>query len=142
MRITKSHLSFIYLTVALATVLLFNSCTDNSDQIVNNTKAVEAFNVEELINQPNLNDSNLKETVIVVEGFVEEINDLNKRQTILLRGKNDIKTSVICDMQKGQTDQIRNLKRGEPTIIKGILKGSLNDVILLNCVIVNNNTNQ
>jgi hypothetical protein len=44
-------------------------------------------------------------------------------------------------MQKSQKGLLQNIELGELVTIKGVLKGSLKDVILLNCII-SNQTNQ
>ena len=90
----------------------------------------------------NFNEDNLIENVVLVEGVIQDINSLNNRTTIILKGKKDTDKLVICDMQKNQKIAINNLNLGDEITIKGIFKGTLNDVILLNCIIPQPKTNE
>jgi len=127
----------ITIVLSLITMLILNSCNDDSDQMVYETDSKKHFEIDEIIEVLRLDKSSFKEDVITVEGFVKDINYLNKRQTVLLTGKENTSISVICDMQKSQTKLLQNLELGKLTTIKGVLKGSLKDVILLNCIISN-----
>lgn len=89
----------------------------------------------------NDNDSPYLEKVIGVEGTIREINNLNNRHTILLKGGEDESSSIICDMQTNQIQNIKKLKLGDTILLKGIYKGFLKDAILLNCVLTNKETN-
>nr|WP_246615870.1 OB-fold putative lipoprotein [Aquimarina litoralis] len=86
-------------------------------------------------------NSHYKNKIIEVTGIVKEISFLNNRNTILLKG-NTTKSSVICDMQLNQTAILRKLKKDDVVKIKGVCKGYLKDVILLNCTFINQNTNE
>ncbi len=83
-------------------------------------------------------DSIVAEDIIGVEGVIQEINTLNNKQTIFLSNSGG-DSSVLCDMQNNQIDKINDLKLGDTIRIKGVFKGYLKDVILLNCVITNRN---
>lgn len=126
---------------SITVILGLNSCKDHSDQMVNDQKPVKQFNVEKLIEELSFNTSDFKESIVSVEGFVEEVNYLNNRETVVLKGKESINKTVICDMQKGQTVILENLVLGQAVTVKGVLKGSLKDVILLNCIITKQKTN-
>jgi len=76
------------------------------------------------------------EKVIEVKGKVKEVNFLNDRYTVILEGGDQIFTCVMCDMQKDQLNNIRNLKSGEAIRLKGVFKGFLNDAIFLNCILI------
>lgn len=127
-----------YLTIIIITMTCFSSCyEDNSDQIVQKTTTTKHFEPEELLEELSLDSIGLKENVVVVSGIIEDINFLNDRSTIILKGREDTNVFVICDMQENQAILIKNLERGESITIRGILKGSLKDIILLNCIINN-----
>ncbi|MEW7292152.1 OB-fold protein [Aquimarina sp. 2304DJ70-9] len=79
--------------------------------------------------------------VIEVEGIVKEISFLNNRNTVLLHG-DDKYSSVLCDMQSDQIEEVKKLKRGQKIKIKGICKGFLKDAILLNCMLINTQINE
>ena len=72
--------------------------------------------------------------IIEVDGFVKEISFLNNRNTVILYSKN--KTSgVICDVHPSQIEKVKKLKEHQKIKVKGICKGFLKDVVLLNCYI-------
>ncbi|GAA4966565.1 hypothetical protein GCM10023315_14850 [Algibacter aquimarinus] len=124
--------------MCLTALIIFSSCyKDNSDQIVQRTTTTKQFKLAELLEALNLNNSNLKETVVEVQGVVEDVNYLNNRSTIILSEKGQTDVLAICDIQENQSLLLENLKQGQVIKIKGILKGSLKDVILLNCLITN-----
>lgn len=120
----------IVVFMVLVTVLV--SCAENSDNVVKETKAVKQFDIEAYHHKDLAINTDLIEHVISIEGIIEDINDLNHRNTVILKGK-DSKRFVICDMQKSENVTLLNV--GDTVTIKGILKGTLKDVILLNCII-------
>ncbi len=79
--------------------------------------------------------------VIEVEGIVREVTFLNNRNTVLLQGDTKY-SSVICDMQSNQIEEIKKLKQGQKIKIKGVCKGFLKDAILLNCMLINKKSNE
>lgn len=82
-----------------------------------------------------------KGKIIEVEGIVKDITFLNERNTVLLQG--DTKgTSVICDINPSQIVKVKKLKIGQRVAVKGVCKGFLKDVILLNCVLTNQQINE
>lgn len=134
----------LILVTGIIVILCLNIFNCNPNRMVIDTKPVKYFKVEKLIDELSFEKtafSDFKESVVAVEGFVEDINSLNNRQTVILRGKEHMNASVICDMQKDQTVLLDSLEVGELVTIKGIFKGALKDIILLNCIIFNQ-TNQ
>jgi len=95
---------------------------------------IHNFNVEE-----DPINSLQAEDIIGVEGVIKEINTLNNKQTIFLADSSRGNSSVLCDMQNNQKNRIQTLKLGDTIRVKGVFKGFLKDVILLNCVITNQN---
>ncbi|NAS29346.1 hypothetical protein GTQ40_00025 [Flavobacteriaceae bacterium R38] len=81
-------------------------------------------------------NSTYVEKVIIVEGKIKKITYLNDRYTILLHGQNEL-SNIICDMSMSQFEDIKKLNPGQTVNIKGICKGYLMDVIMLNCILVN-----
>ena len=72
--------------------------------------------------------------IIEVTGFVKEVTFLNNRNTVILYSKN--KTSgIICDVHPSQIEKVKTLKEHQKIVVKGICKGFLKDVVLLNCYI-------
>lgn len=90
--------------------------------------------------KPNTEISNLEpERWVEIEGRIKEINTLNHRNTILLKGKEDASPYAICDMQIGQEKELGLLKENDTIKIKGIFKGYLKDAVFLNCKITHHN---
>jgi len=76
------------------------------------------------------------EKVIEVKGVVEDVSLVNERITVFLKGVED-STSVLCDFSEPYQAEALRLKIGETVRVKGVCKGFLKDVIVLNCKIAN-----
>lgn len=111
------------------------SCEDYSDKMVVENEAVAHFRADSLLSELAENNIHLTDKLITVHGFIAEINQLNNRNTLLLSTKENGTISIICDMQKTEVPLLEGLEKNQPITIKGILKGTLKDVILLNCII-------
>lgn len=131
--ITKSLIWF----ASIVAIIIFNGCNDNSDRMVYETKPVKLFKAEELIKELHFNKTSFKDHVVEVKGVVKEVNSLNSRNTLILKGKSSLDTLIICDVQANQVVFLEALEVGATVTVKGILKGSLKDIILLNCIISN-----
>ena len=70
--------------------------------------------------------------IIEVEGKVKEVTFLNNRNTVILRTSNDT-FGIICDFEPSKISEIEKLSINQSVKIKGICKGFLKDVVLLNC---------
>ncbi len=139
-KILISSLVLVVLTLALYTFI--NLKDDTKEDVmkaepkfyVNAAHLAQSFNQEK-----NLIDSIFVEDIIGVEGVVTEISTLNNKQTIFLADGNGGEASVLCDMQDNQINRINTLKLGDTIRVKGVFKGFLKDIILLNCIITNQN---
>jgi len=74
------------------------------------------------------------EKAINITGEIKDIKEHETHYTLILKANN--KTSIICKMQDDQIKNINTLQIGETITIKGIYKGYLIDMILLNCIII------
>lgn len=72
--------------------------------------------------------------ILEVSGTIKEMNHLNNRTTIILENDDD-SFGIICDINPLENKKINQLKKNQNITIKGICKGFLKDVILLNCSI-------
>lgn len=72
--------------------------------------------------------------VIVVQGTIKEISFLNQRKTVILESEKFKNNFIICEMSPLSKDRIPELTIGDTISLKGICKGYLLDVILLNCI--------
>ncbi|MFX0557494.1 OB-fold protein [Maribacter sp. CXY002] len=73
--------------------------------------------------------------IIQVSGYVKEVNLLNERITLILKGEYDTSPYMICDFQANQEHIINELKKNDYVRVKGVFKGILKDAIFLNCII-------
>ena len=137
----KKNIPFI---IIITLLLLINGYYYILPKFKNSDKNLEKFNSELAINSSELivNFINNEEKannlyagkIIEVTGTVKEVTFLNNRNTVILYGKN--KTSgIICDVHPNQKEKIKKLKANQKIRVKGICKGFLKDVILLNCYI-------
>ncbi|MDD7913082.1 OB-fold protein [Polaribacter ponticola] len=72
--------------------------------------------------------------IIEITGFVEKVSFLNNRNTIILKSNTE-NFGVICDVHPNDFENLKELKENQKIRVKGICKGFLKDVILLNCSI-------
>ncbi len=77
----------------------------------------------------------LIEKAIEVKGTLKEVHSKNNIYTLYISDGSN-KTYILCEMQKDQIHKIPHLKIGDKILVKGILKGHLLDIILLNCIII------
>ncbi|MEO9513573.1 MAG: hypothetical protein ABJN84_09935 [Flavobacteriaceae bacterium] len=82
------------------------------------------------------------ESVVEIRGVVKEINTINNRYTIVLKGEENDSSSIICDMRANQKEYITALKPKDTILIKGVFKGFLRDAVFLNCVISDRTINE
>ena len=137
----KKNILF-YITIIL--LLLVNGYFYVVPYFKNSNKNLELVASEASINSKDLIDSFLQNEektnklysgkIIEVSGFVKEVTFLNNRNTVILYSQH--KTSgIICDIHETQIDKVKELKKHQKIVVKGICKGFLKDVILLNCYI-------
>ncbi|WP_339334084.1 MULTISPECIES: OB-fold protein [unclassified Croceitalea] len=115
-------------------VFFIVSCQSDANQDFTNIEPEISLSADNLILNIS-NEQNEKEMVVAVAGLVHEINHVNKRTTILLKGSTKKETYIICDINPNQADNIKAIKEGDSILVKGLLKGMLRDVIMLNCII-------
>jgi len=75
------------------------------------------------------------EKVIEIDGVLKEIKFQNNVHTLYLTDENNT-AYILCELQQDQFKKTKNLSIGKKVRIKGVLKGHLKDIILLNCVIL------
>lgn len=103
-----------------------------------NEIAEKTINANNLVRAYSLNEEKSNKLyagkIIEVVGFIKEITFINNRNTIILNSENET-FGVICDINPLEKEKIKLLKKHQKVRIKGICKGFLKDVILLNCAI-------
>jgi hypothetical protein len=126
----------------LASIYIIFTKSGNID--VSNIENVEHVEVEEVIamfkkDQEKAN-AEFIEKIIEVEGEIKEISFLNDRHTIILNSKSFTQSFVMCDMSPLENDKINKLTVGDTVVLRGVCKGYLLDVIMLNCIPINEKT--
>ncbi len=129
------NLSLFFVIVFGFIIVSFVGCQDGTDEDLSAIEPKMFYSAENLISTLQSKNQYESDIVIAVSGIVHEINTMNKRTTILLNGNVAQETYIICDMNSNQTSTIETTKKGDSILIKGLLKGKLKDVIMLNCVI-------
>lgn len=137
----KKNILFYSLTSLLLLVSIYFFITpmpSKHKKSLENEVAELNINSNDIVNAYNTNeeksDSLYAGKIIEVTGIVKEITFLNDRNTIILNSNFDA-FGVICDINPNQKEKIKHLKENQKIRVKGICKGFLKDVILLNCSI-------
>lgn len=105
------------------------SYTINSDDLVSN-----------FITDETLTNKKFAGEIIEITGKVKEVSFLNNTNTVIIFG--DENSGIICDFNNKQTEEIKALTKNQTVTIKGICKGFLKDVILLNCLLITKQPNE
>ncbi len=132
----KNYFKIPYLLILLAlsvVVFLFfriNSNDTSKNQSISAPQLVHLFVTNEVAA-----NTIYKSKLVEVEGVVKKVNFLNGRITVFLNGVST--SSVLCDMTKSQLKIAKKLKKDQKVKLKGVCKGFLNDVIMLNCMLIN-----
>lgn len=130
------NFSFLYTIVFSCSTLVFIGCQGRANEDLSAIEPSMVYDAKNLISVLQSNEEYESDGVIAVSGTVHEMNNMNKRITILLKGATDEERFVICDMNSSQASALKTIKKGDSILVKGLLKGILKDVIMLNCVIV------
>ena len=127
-------ITIIIITLITIVLILKINKSSQKDKIKN--KSDFSFTSNELIKKFKNNQENAKnlysDKIIEVSGKIKEISYLNNKTTVILKSEN-IDFGVICELNP--LENIENLEKNKTIRIKGICKGYLKDVILLNCSI-------
>ncbi len=136
--------SFKIISIIIVTICIYISLNLLDKKAIDINKALTFKNTESEILVANfltnekLADETYTGKVIEITGTVKEVSFLNNRNTLILQGK-DKNSGVICDMNANQIDAIHKISIGDKITVKGICKGFLKDVVMLNCIIITNN---
>jgi len=123
-------------SIIIGGILFFNYLNKNVPK-TQSIESIEVFSAENITTDA----EGLKkydryiEEAINIKGKLKEIKKDKEKHTLILSSKNETVT-IICKMQKDQIKKINNLQIGKTITIKGIYKGYLIDMILLNCIII------
>ena len=135
---TKKH-SYFFISILILVIILCSLDLIFSNKEINSeTKPSISILSKELMNQyikdEKKADSLYTDKVIEVTGTLKNISFLNKKITIILNSYVE-DTNFICELNDSEKNKIVNLDRDNTITIKGMCKGFLKDIVLLNCYI-------
>lgn len=132
--ITLTILILAIVTVAVFVMPYFKDTNTN----IKNVTSEANLDSKDLVNAYLVNEKESNTTytgkVIEISGKVKSVSFLNNRSTVILYGLQE-NYGVICDVHPSQVPKLKLLKINQKIMVKGICKGFLKDVILLNCYI-------
>ncbi len=126
----------IYAYVSFTSLHTINVSEISSFDEVQSNSLIENFLMDE-----EKADETYVNKVIEITGIVKEVSFLNNRNTLILQGDNE-SPGIICDMNPDQLTAITKIRKGDRVRVKGICKGFLKDVIVLNCILTDQQPNE
>lgn len=134
----KILIILVFLLIVINGYFYISPIFKNANEPLNHKTADAVLNSKDLINAFKIDEEKSTDLyagkILEITGTVHEINYLNNRITLILNNKID-SFGIICDINPIENPKIKKLKKNEKVMIKGICKGFLKDVILLNCSI-------
>ena len=134
-------LGLLLITFIVSFIMIYISYNKPADINVSRIENVNQLSIEELLTEFNGNlekaNATFIEKVIEVEGVIKEVSYLNNRHTIILKSKSFTQSFVICDMSPKGNDRTNEFVVGNTIVLRGVCKGYLLDVIMLNCMPTN-----
>lgn len=132
----KNIIVFLFLTLFLI------CCESLLERDISMIEPVAFYKADMLIDDLKNEKNFPREQVVKVEGLIKETNTKNGKFNILIKGYTNQNHYIICEMSDSFENPTLGLIKGDTIAIKGVLKGYLNDVILLNCVMDNTSKNE
>lgn len=133
----NQYLGFIFLVV-----IFFIGCEPGLEKDISSIEPSVYLSAEELISGLQGDQDFYKEEVVLVTGYLVETNTKNNKFNILIKSGTNQNHYIICEMSSSFQEPINGFLKNEPISLKGILKGYLNDAVLLNCVLDNRLENE
>lgn len=81
------------------------------------------------------------DNLIQIKGEVADIKYENGTSVITLKGENDF-SNIICRMLPEANLEVLKLKKGAQIMVKGVCTGYLLDVVMVRCILINDNFNE
>lgn len=113
----------------------YNRADKNIKDIPVDLKVSSSFLITEFVLDTKKAESLYSNKLLQISGKVKEITFLNNRNTLILQGQTEFE-SILCEIQITEEEKLKKLKKDQEVILKGICKGFLKDVIVLNCLLV------
>lgn len=137
---SKNKLFLISISILILIIgyQFINALNSSSEKNLENEIAELVLDSRDLLNAFTKNeeksDSLYAGKILEISGIVKEVTFLNNRNTLILYG-NSNENGIICDLNPNQKEKLKHIKKHQKVFVKGICKGFLKDVILLNCTI-------
>lgn len=97
--------------------------------------------VANFINDEERADTMFSGKIVEITWRVKEVTFLNNRNTVILYGQNT-SSGIICDFGTNQLEEIKGLIKNQKITVKGVCKGFLKDVVILNCLLMKTDLNE
>ncbi len=111
----------ITLIVVMVAIIAYNHNNINEDVVLMSN---------ELVDKATVHDSLIDKSIIVY-GTVKEKLSTNSKYALLLEGRNE--KNILCQLNENQIVKTKKIEINDRVKIRGIYKGKLSDLILLNC---------
>jgi len=130
-------LSGLFFTGFIIFLTVYLSCNMNTERVLT------TVSTDQLVLGIENKDSEIEKFIehkLEVSGYLKEIIHENNNYAILLKGTKG--RNVLCQMEQSEVYKLDNLKNNQKITIRGVYKGYLNDVILLNCELLETSVNE
>jgi tRNA_anti-like len=137
---SKKYIILISILVLLGAAMYALYLYNKPHQSIANDEPAYSLSAEELYKQFDSNEEEANKTylgkIIQVSGRVNQLARDEGKTSIYMEtnGMN----AVSCQMEAGSEKMAEAIKEGDNTTLKGICTGMLMDVVLVDCVIANN----
>lgn len=134
----RNNILFIsaFLCVLTLIIGLYYATNVPSNSNTHHLKTYKQLSSYTLIDEYNKETyAKLIEKAIEIDGIIKKIQYKNSTYTLYVSYEHG-ENYVLCELQKNQNNEVAHLKVGDKIAVKGILKGKLLDIVLLNCIII------
>ncbi|MDP3312161.1 hypothetical protein [Lutibacter sp.] len=142
MKTLKIKIVFILLTISIIGLFYVIYLYNKPFIDIENTKAKIEATAQKIINDfqadEHLANKIYVDNLILVKGEIANISFNNGISTITLRDSKGL-TSIICQMLPEANLNVLKLKKNDQIIIKGVCTGYLLDIIMVRCILTNDN---
>lgn len=145
--LNKKNIYVLLMLVAFSAIFCFafiyfnkSSSTDTANEQTEMRTTSENL-IASFIKNEHAANNKFVERILEVDGVIKDITFENGCYSIILQVQ-DNTTYIICEMKTDQNKKIESLKKNNEITIKGICKGFLMDVILLDCIFADSYVNE
>ncbi len=133
---TIKYLKGTAIIVVMLLVVYIFYVNRKHQESINDKRAYKTLTSELLLDNYKINNlADLIDKVIIVKGILKEVHFKNNVYTLYINHEDET-FHIMCELEKKEDIKIEHLKVGQNIVVKGIVKGHLLDIILLNCVII------